>query len=84
LSGLGGHLSCWEEGEWYSVAAYFDEHADASSKKKLRSLAQKRTYLEKKGFKIQKDSRFLDLWCFSPAFCLRDNFSMFQFNFFGG
>ena len=52
-----------KEGEWHSVSAYFDEHADAAAKKRLRSLAQKRSYLEKKGFKIQKDSRFSDLWC---------------------
>lgn len=34
---------------------YFDKHADEKARKRLKSAAQKRVYLEKKGFKIQKD-----------------------------
>lgn len=54
--------------------------ADAETKKKLRSIVQKRTWLEKRGFKIQKDrmnlfvicnSLFLDRTLVQPAalFC---------------
>lgn len=46
----------WKEGEWFSIPEFFEKNADAESKRKLRSLAQKRTYLEKKGFKLQKDT----------------------------
>lgn len=71
-----------KERDWYSVAAYFDKHADDITKKKLRSSAQKRGYLEKKGFKIQKDSRFRTCSLFHSHF-LRDHFNMCHFMFFG-
>jgi len=48
-------LTFGQEGVWYSVPEYFDKNADATAKSKLRSIAQKRAYLEKKGMKIQKD-----------------------------
>jgi len=43
-----------QECEWQPIKEYFDAHADPASKKKLRSLSQKKAYLLKKGFKIQK------------------------------
>lgn len=44
-----------EECDWQPVPDFFAAHADQASIKKLRSTAQKKAYLEKRGFRIQKD-----------------------------
>ena len=44
-----------QEGDWTPVAQFFAEHADDTTRKRLRTQGQKRSWLEKKGFKIQKD-----------------------------
>ena len=44
-----------QEGEWFPVKEFFEKNADEAAKRKLRSLPQKKAYLEKRGFQLQKD-----------------------------
>ena len=44
-----------QELEWYPIKTFFDLKADKAAKSKLRTVGQKRAWLEKKGFKIQKE-----------------------------
>ncbi|CAK9091159.1 unnamed protein product [Durusdinium trenchii] len=46
-----------QEGTWHDLKEYFDKVADEDSKKKLRSVSQKKAYLEKLGIRIQADER---------------------------
>ena len=49
------HFHHLEECDWQPVPDFFAAHADQNAIKKLRSTAQKKAYLEKRGFRIQKD-----------------------------
>lgn len=45
-----------QEGTWHDLKEYFDKVADEDSKKKLRSVSQKKAYLEKLGIRIQAET----------------------------
>ena len=46
---------CQQEATWTPLKTFFDAKADEATKKRLRSLPQKKAWLVKRGFKLQKD-----------------------------
>ena len=48
----------WQEGTWHDLKEYFDNVADDASKKKLRSVAQKKAYLQKMGLHVQQETGY--------------------------
>ena len=54
-------LGYMQEGSWYELKEYFKKVADDESKKKLKSHAQQKGYLQKLGLLIQPES-----WHYSP------------------